>query len=197
MATLSKVTQTAAVVGLAMAAACYVPQATAQAALNRYPLTSDGVLAAMTKKGLPTQGVQLRFAAPVTSTVHEAELAIQSASIGDRSSARLLVACRNSSECLPFYVVATWASNADLSALHPFSVDRQSSAASSSEPSPGNLHAGSQAVLLLDSERVHVRLNVICLDGGEPGAHVRASTPDRRRAYQAEVVAPGVLKGSF
>ena len=59
------------------------------------------------------------------------------------------------------------------------------------------VRAGSPAVLLLDSDHVHIRLSVICLENGSTGQKIRVESKDPRQTYVAEVIDGGILRGSL
>ena len=172
-----------------------------QSSPKRYPISNGAIIAAMQLKGVPVSGLQIRIAAPITASVAHPELDIRSFAMGDKHTAQLLMSCRSSAECLPFYVSASWPVEMDAANL-------RESLEPGANPSPdvanrtfsGDVHsfrAGSTATLLLDGQRVHVMLRVVCLESGEPGERVRVATPDRRQEYVVDVIAPGVLKGTF
>jgi hypothetical protein len=175
--------------------------APAQAPATRFPIASPSILSAMQQKQMPVSGVQLRLAAPITASVEAPVLEVRLLTPGDKHSAQLLVACRNSAECLPFYVSASWPVEVDVATLHNGFVHATGATHDvvdrSSSDDTNTLRAGSSATLLLDGERVHVTLRVVCLDGGEPGEKVRVTTLDRRQSYVARVISPGVLRGNF
>ena len=59
------------------------------------------------------------------------------------------------------------------------------------------LRSGSPATLDFDEERVHVRVQVICLESGATGDKIRVTTRDHKQIYVAEIVAPRALKGTL
>ncbi len=59
------------------------------------------------------------------------------------------------------------------------------------------VHAGSQAVLLIDGGRLHIKVPVICLEAGEAGHTIRVTALDHRQTYRAEVVDSTLLKGTL
>ena len=65
----------------------------------------------------------------------------------------------------------------------------------SSSYTPPVLRAGSTATLLLEGNHIHIRLSVICLDGGSPGQTIRVTDPDRREVYTAQVIDGVTLEG--
>jgi hypothetical protein len=190
------------------ALAAGVPQASAQssapAAGRRYPVTTENVVAAMRQRSLPADGVQIRMPAAVTAAVANPALEIRAINVGDSRSAQLLVGCRAASDCIPFYVSASWTAPVTLSSQLSTGSAAKAAPASGQRLSKASLpedtdalRAGASAVLLLEGDRVHVRLRVVCLEAGAPGDKVRVATPDHRQAYVAEVLGQGLLKGSL
>ena len=167
----------------------------------RFAVKNSAVITALQQKQLPVSGVQVTISAPITALVAEPRLIVRSLTMSDKHSARLLLECRNATECLPFYASASWPADVDVQSLH-VAVARGADASGesgnrSSTADVISLRAGSPATLLLDGERVHVMLRVVCLESGDPGDKVRVTTSDRRQQYVADVVSPGVLKGTF
>jgi hypothetical protein len=189
--------------------------ATAEGRPARFLVTSAQIMTAMQNRQLPTEGVEVKIAAPITASIEEPLLDIQTIALLNAHTAQIKMACRNRTECLPFYVSATW-SEAPVTPLLPRT--KQQAAAlvraetaqvqpaikeSSPKPDafktgqPQTIHAGTAATLLMDQDRVHLRVRVICLEGGAAGDKVRVTTPDHKQAYLAEIVSPTLLKGSF
>jgi hypothetical protein len=191
--------------------------ANAQAARSRYPLVPEEVVTAMRASQLQTRGAEVRLAAPVTAAVQDPALEIEAITPLSPRELRLRVACRNRSECLPFFAVATYTEDINPATL-PLKSQRQHAesdrpapaagavseghpaSASAGTAGPGEtpiLHSGSPATLDFDSERVHVRIEVICLQSGGTGDRIRVATRDHKQTYVAEIVAPTLLKGTF
>jgi hypothetical protein len=63
--------------------------------------------------------------------------------------------------------------------------------------SHATLEAGSRATLLIEGERLHIRVPVICLESGDRGSSIRVAGLDRKQTYLAEVVDGTVLKGTL
>ncbi len=175
--------------------------ASGQASPKRYPISDRAIISAMQERRVPVSGLQIRIAAPITASVAHPELDIRSFTMGNKHSAQLLMSCRNSAECLPFYVSASWPVEMDAANLNGSLVPGANPTREAANRTfSGDLYsfrAGSIATLMLDGDRVHVMLRVVCLESGEPGERVRVATPDRRQEYDADVIAPGVLKGTF
>ena len=66
-----------------------------------------------------------------------------------------------------------------------------------SAPTRPDLRAGTPVTLVMEEGRIHIRLRVVSQQNGKVGENVRVSTPDRKQAFVAEIVAPNLLKGSF
>ena len=67
-------------------------------------------------------------------------------------------------------------------------------AAKVEEPS---VHLGTHATLLIDGQKLHIKLPVICLEKGVPGRMIRVTALDHKQTYLAEVVDSTLLKGSL
>ncbi len=198
---------------LSAAALATTPPALAQAA-PRSPVRSEQVLAAIQAHGWAIEGVQVVIAAPMTATVAEPALEIQSITMLTAHRVRLRMACRAHTACLPFFAIATWPERTPPESLPP---ELRGRSAAGNEPlrgekqelhlqppavgpqrtTPPTLRAGAAATLVIDAERIHIRLQVVCLDSGVPGDKVRVTTRDHKQAYTAEIVAPTTLKGSL
>ncbi len=173
----------------------------AEGTAKRFPVTPEMVVSAMEYRQLPVEGVQVRLSAPITASSSNPMLDIQTMTMVGVHSAQLRVACRVHAECLPFYVAATWP-DAHTAMTIPGELFRPSVLSSTvakaiEAPAQDALKPGSTATLLIEDQKVHIQLQVICLEGGIAGDKVRVATPDHRLAYKAEIVAPNLLKGSF
>ena len=176
---------------------------------------------AMQYRQLPVEGVQVKLCAPMTASSPNPMLDIQTMTLVGQHGAQLRVACRTRGECLPFYVSVTWPEGAD--AVHvPAGLAHQGARTRAEVPSPPSgarlpsqelqafgpspdedrtvnpkVRAGSPATLVIEDRKVHIRLRVVYLEGGATGDKVRVATLDRKQAFKAEIVTPGLLKGSF
>lgn len=174
----------------------------AQSARARYPMTPSEIVSAMQGRQLPTSGVEVRLAAPITAASANPALEIQSIALLGPREMRLRIACRDRSACLPFFAIARFPAQVN-STLLPVKVERQpgstalTSATQSETAAPPILHSGSPASLYFDGDRVHVRLEVICLEAGALGDKVRVTTRDRKQVFVAEIVNPTLLKGTL
>ena len=185
--------------GIALAV---IPASRAQS--PRFTVTSDQVVAAMRGKAWPVDGLQVRLPAAITTAVADPKLGIETASMLTAHQARLRIVCRVPAACLPFFATAVWPDS-----VEPVSPPSGQSLAGrttpvSTEPkiptqesSPQRLRAGAPVVLMLEGERIHIRLQAISLQAGDPGENVRVSTRDRRQTYVAQIVSPTLLRGSL
>jgi len=172
------------------------------AAPARFPVTSDQVVAAMRDRQLPIEGLHVTMPALITASIDHPSLNIESMTLLSPRNAQLKVSCRERGVCLAFYVSATWPAQSATVTLPPGlgRTDVQTGeaklerTATRSEPT---LRAGSQATLLFEGDRLHIRMRVVCLQGGATGDTVRVSTPDHKQTFTAEILSPTLLKGSL
>jgi len=188
-----------------------------QEARTRFPVDSASVLVAMQRKQLPTKDVHVEMAVPITALSAEPELEVQSVALVDTHEIRLRMSCRNSAECLPFFATATYPEAVDEKALVVKHEQPAAALAAVEQRSPLSslahagtvaagldaagetpiLKAGSPAMLEIDSDRIHIRLGVICLAEGAAGEKIRVTTRDHKQTYVAQIVTPTQLKGSL
>jgi len=182
--------------------------AIAQAAHGRFPLSTAQIVDAMRERQMLTEGVQLRLSVPITTIAANPLLEVQDIAPVNAHEFRLRIACRDRSECLPFFATATYPGATGTSASHA-KADQQPVPARSLPPAASTaikgassgetplLRSGSPATLDFDGERVHVRVEVICLESGATGDKIRVATRDHKQIYVAEIVAPRALKGTL
>ena len=172
----------------------------AEALAKRYPVTTEMVVTAMQYRQLPTAGVEVKLAAPITAAADNPMLEIETVTQLGPHSAQLKVGCRTRSQCLPFYVAATWPeavpNSTPSSPVHEVEPSHVLQVPAET-PSAPTVKPGAHATLLIEEGKVHIRLQVVCLQGGSAGDKVRVSSTDHKVAYKAEVVGPDLLKGSF
>src|ERR1700744_4664404 len=164
----------------------------ALAASGRYPISAAQIAASVRQAGVQVTPEQVDLLTDVLATTPAPRLKVRS--IEPWGDARMMarLECESSDQCLPFFVGLRVDGDAAQAAADP----QASLSASASENSPKNvvLKSGSTATLLWDSERVHIRLSVICLQNGAPGQTVRVTSMDRKLFYRAQVVDGGLLK---
>lgn len=179
---------------------------------QRFPVGRSQVLSILQARGWPIGESQIVLPS-VTSAVANPELEIQSLSLPAPHEARVRLRCRLHSECAPFFVSLVWPLNVARPPL-PVSLDEggtgaiKASGSSTSgftgagapvahpEPKP-SVRAGSTATLLLEAGRIHIRLQVVCLQAGKPGDQILVATRNRKQTYKAEIVTPTLLKGQL
>jgi hypothetical protein len=60
-----------------------------------------------------------------------------------------------------------------------------------------DVHPGSHATLLIDGQRLHIKLPVVCLEKGSPGHTIRVTSLDHKQTYLAEVIDSTLLKATL
>lgn len=178
---------------LILSAAAALPAA---AAPGREAITTEQIAAAMNTAGMRISPQQVELLANVVATTPAPTLEVKSVErIGDH---RIMVRldCANPEQCLPFFVAVRSSPMSDARLVLEDS-DPSSTAISAmrARPKAFTVRAGSPATLLLDSDRVHIRLSVICLENGAAGETIRVTSKDHRQVYTAEVVDAALLRG--
>jgi len=160
-----------------------------------YPIGTERVAAALTAHGLPVKTSQIQFLSEVRTADQDAPLQVVSVSDATPGSSKVRLRCRNSGECLPFYVL--------IPSLNP---EKRSLA--SLLPGGGSpvikassvqylMRRGDLATLYLENLNSRIQLPVICLENGERGQKIKVTSKDHRLFFEGEIVASGVLRGTL
>lgn len=158
----------------------------AMAASGGVPITAVQVANAITGSGMKVSPQQVTLPDYVVATTSNPILQVESVQPwGDhRLSVRL--SCASTDQCVPFLVAVRWGES---DAVQPAvaTPKLRPAALVTSRPTSFVVHAGSPAVLLLDSDHVHIRISVVCLENGAPGQTIRVQTKDHTQTFEAQV----------
>ena len=176
----------------------------AQALPTRFAIEASQVTRAMEEASLPTGGVDVKLAASFTSSTPNATVKVDTVSSIGAHGVRMRLSCSDHTQCLPFFAVATFPDAVDTSKLHGVktsqpAIVKQADTRVKSAPASdtASVRAGASVTLELDEERIHIRLDAICLQGGTAGNRVRVSSLDHKQIYVAQVITPTLLKGEL
>lgn len=163
---------------------------------EHFSITSKEVVQAMESKQLPVDGVEVVLPAHISTTVAEPALDVASVAVVDSHNARLRMECQVRSVCTPFYAAVHWSSAKTLS---PQQIMSAHGAAIVAKAAAGQvmLRSGSTAMMLIDEDRLHIRMPVVCMQGGAVGDKVRVTTPNHRQTFEALILNAQELKGSL
>ena len=177
----------------------------ALAAPGRNVITTAQVAAAISDMGMTVSAQQITLLSDAATKTSAPSLKVQSVEPWGELRMKVRMGCASLDQCLPFYVAVSRNPHSGANAVSlvstvpPVSPVSPLSAGAVRPVTPLATHvavkSGSSAVLLLDSNHVHIQLVVVCLENGAVGQTIRVSSKDRRQTYTAEVCAGGVLKG--
>ncbi len=172
-------------------AAASVP---AWAAPAHYAIRTEGVAVAMTGMGMQIAPEQVMLLSDVVATSASPKLRVRSVEKWGDHRLMVRLECEAAQECVPFMVGLQLGQSGD--AQNSTSTP-QLAAGSMARPSLKSyvVRAGAQTTLMLDGDRVHIRMPVVCLENGVPGQKVRVRSSDSKQVYTAEVVDDTLLKG--
>jgi hypothetical protein len=166
--------------------------AAAVTALAVTPLLPQQVARVVSENGNRVSPRQIRFLSTVTSRHEDPVLDLVSICPWGSHAMKARLACRDHSECLPFFVAVE---------VDNPNIERKASGPHQerllARRAPPILRVGTEATLMLRSESLQIAVPVICLENGEVGRSIRVTTLDRRRIYKAEVVSAKLLKGEI
>ena len=179
------------IVWIALAFASMMSAAMSQTEVARTVSPTQRVADALALAGVVVGPHQIEFLSGIPNTREGANVRVVSVNSSSPGTAKVKMRCQDNRECLPFYVL-----------VHEFdgvNLNRSTASAvpAATTTSKDAVRAGDHATLVLETPDARMSFSVICLQSGVRGQHVRASSPDHRQFYDAEVVAPGMLKGSL
>jgi len=147
---------------------------------------------------------QVGFLSQAVATQENPELMAVRADLWGNSQAMVLMRCRNSGQCIPFYVSLRWPDaaaasqalrNSNLpSGIAGTAMNSRPVVHASHPAEPAVVRRGEAATLVIQGERLRLELPVICLQDGGVGARIRVMSADRKKNYVAEVVSTKLLK---
>jgi hypothetical protein len=187
--TLAKLTLLAASLGPAVAAL--------QAAPRRFPVTPAEVAAALAaqRPELPVTGLDIPS---ITSATPDPALVIGALRAFSPETADVRVDCRDSGDCLPFYVrVHSPAAGQLARVARTETAQAPRPQTRTAQPAPPAVRSGARAVLHIDSGGLHITLPVICLAAGNVGSAIRVTGMDRRKIYTVRILSPTLMEGSL
>ena len=171
--------------------AATLPVAFAFGASARYPISKQQVAVAVSAMGVEVSPDQVTLVAEVVASTNAPHLTVSSMQRWGSQRMMARLQCASSDECLPFFVSL----KVDSGVGGGPSVVRASMPATVSTPKHFLVKSGMPATLLLDGQRVHIRLAVVCLESGVAGQTIRATDRDRKVIFRAQVVDGGLLQG--
>jgi hypothetical protein len=170
----------------------------AVAAPGQYAISTEQIAATVSRMGMQVLPEQVTLLTDVVATKASPALKVRSIErwTNERMMARL--ECENREECLPFFVgLRMGQSGAAASSGSPSQGAKLFDSGATGSSKAFAVRSGSPATLMLDSERVHIRLSVICLENGAPGQMIRVTGKDHRLVFTAQVIDGSLLKGKL
>ncbi len=185
---------------LALLSATAHPQAPSLQRPERFPITASNLASALSTPEAPLTTNQIALPAEITATDRSPALQLTSIDRSGDRSARLRIACSLQRQCLPFFATLTWpdSTSANTGTAHLLTQAHLHRPGGQPALEPTAIRAGAHATLVIDSNRIHIRVPVVCLENGAVGHTVRvAGLDDRKQIYRAEVLDGDSLKGSL
>ncbi len=104
------------------------------------------------------------------------------------------LSCVDRSACLPFYVLIR--AETPLAGANPAPSLGQGTSAPATK-TRYDVRRGDPAILVFETQNSRVTVRVTCAQNGRRGETIQVASQDRKRFYRAEVVQPGLLKGTL
>lgn len=166
---------------------------TAMAAPGPYAIGIEQVVVAVRKTGMDVSPRQITMLTAAVATTPAPALTVRSVERWSEQRMLVRMECEVRQECLPFFVALGKSPEMfSEAAVPPVPISRAAGDAGHRSPV---VQSGSPATLLLEDDRVHIRIPVICLESGAAGQTIRVRGKENRLIYSAQVLAGTLLKG--
>ncbi len=169
-----------------------VASCSALAASARYPISKQQVAAAVSDMGVEVAPEQVTFLADVVASTGAPRLTVQSMQRWGNQKMVARLQCESSDQCLPFFVSLKMSPGTEASSKP---VPTYAPAVATPVAKRYVVKSGTPATLMLEGQRVHIRLAVICLESGAAGQTIRVTDRDHKIFFHAQVVDGGLLQG--
>ncbi|HUN84056.1 MAG TPA: hypothetical protein VMU48_06740 [Terracidiphilus sp.] len=168
------------------------------AASRRFPIRTELIASALTGIGIQVLPEQVVLLTDVVATTSAPRLTVRSMEKSSDHRIIIRLECDVQEECLPFFVsIRPEDGNDPQQSSVKAGMPLLSAPAFNSRSKTVAIRSGSPAILLLDGDRVHIQISVICLESGARGQRIRVTSPDHRQTYTAEVIDGTLLKGKL
>jgi hypothetical protein len=167
--------------------------AAGQAAEETYPILATRVAEVLAAEGVMVAASDICVPAGIAARRAHAELRIASIAAATGSAGRywVKVECRDSGDCLPFYVTV------DSSTLLQSGVRQVATGKVLPQHHAGVpvVRAGAHVTLVIHGDRTLITLSVVTLQSGDIGDVIRVATPDHKQVLQGQIVNATELQG--
>ena len=159
-------------------------------------VSRESVAAAISSTGLPVTASQVELLSPVPTRHVKPTLEVLNVSKVSIESARVMLRCRPSKDCIPFYVVVAGLSHEDWKNPAPREQHAFATFLTGNRPHP-IVHGGDHANLIIEGANFRITMPVLVLENGACGQKIRVASLDRKKTYEAEALEPHLLKASL
>ena len=169
----------------------------ASAASSHYAISAGMVAAAVSRTGIEIAPEQVTLFTAVVAATPEPSLKITSIQKLGNQQLLARLECDSTAVCIPFFAsiqIAKGSAAENAKMIGPASA---LAVGSVQNPKSVLLRSGSVATLSLDSDHVHIRIPVICMESGSQGQTIHATDKNHRVVYSALVVNGSLLKGKL
>ena len=179
-----------ALIRLFLAVMAPMPMLMSQTVVARAAIGTQSVVYALALAGINVAPDQIEFLSGDRGNVQSASVRVVTVTDSTGGAAKVKLRCRDIHMCLPFYVLVK-----GLASVNAVRSRLAAGPAIATSLANNVIRGGDHAILVLETSDSRISFPVICLQSGIRGQRIRAASPDHRQFYDAEVVAPGMLKG--
>jgi len=181
----------------AVALLCLAASSVTAASLERVPITSFDIAAAITSAGIRVTAEQIEQLSSIPATKPSPRLKLVKLEPMDGYLVKARLQCDSTRICLPFYVLINWQQAQDSRAALASWKESTSAGPRALKKDEILVHSGKNATMIFDGTSIHMTLPVVCLQNGGRGQRVRVASTDRKRTFIAKVEGEGIVRATW
>lgn len=174
---------------------CASASMTAMATPAQYAIGIERVAGAVGNAGIEVSPGEVTMLTDAVASTPAPTLTVRSVERWNNNRMLVRLECELRQECVPFFVVV--GRSAGVSADRAMSQGSVPYRAVGAGRNSSVVFSGAPATLLLEDERVHIRIPVICLENGALGQTIRVRGKENRLIYSAQVLSGALVKGKL
>ncbi len=179
----------------------FVLAMSASAQSQSVAITTSHIADVMTRAGLTTSPDQVTLLANVVAATSDPILKVDSVTSSESGSMKVRLSCKESTQCLPFFVYILKSAPATSQSRQASMADLPKTPIASSGTTFSDglpvVRSGSTVILLLEGDHVHIQMHAVCLHKGSIGETIRVSSKDHHEIFFAQILDATHVRGTL
>lgn len=169
----------------------------AAACAEHYAISTSNIAQTISRAGVQVSPDQVMLPTGVVATTANPMLKVRSVEKLGNRQILARIECLNSDQCLPFFVDIQVGEGVNAKTVLNGTEFATLESSTRTESHPMVVRSGATVMLMLEGAHVHIRIPVVCLEGGASGQTIRVTDKSHRLIYSAQVIDASFVKGKL